>query len=529
MTPNSQEVEPEDFLWNERTAEHLINRAGFGGQAAFVRRMAARSPADVVDWLLETRVERPPFDPELVLFLDAQKASELELGPDETRAMGEKLQGIDNTQYLNYCEAWYDSMVAGRQPLHDRMTLFWHGFFPTSTEVVRRKYEAIRQHQFLEENALGNYATLLRGITHDAAMLWFLDNEDNVKGHPNENLARELMELFSLGEGNYSEADVREASRALTGLSFDRDTGHSVFNREHHDGSEKTILGVKGELGSDDLVDILLAQDACARWVVGKIIGSLEGLAPEPLRLESYADFFRENDYEIKPLLRRLFLDPAFYRGEILGARVQSPVDYFVGAIRKLGIQNLPQWFIFQAVRNLGQGVYYPPSVEGWKDGEGWITNDSLMQRGNHAGVLLGLFAAGYSATERTSEPTGGQDMETSSLQTVLDAAMDSAVGTLRRNLRVSDKWRSQTTLPRRIKVQGVQTDEELLAFLLGELLAVEAPAETRRVLARHIARLRGDLGLEDASPLLEQDIDQDLLLRHLAHVILSLPEAQLG
>jgi uncharacterized protein (DUF1800 family) len=203
---------------------------------------------------------------------------------------------------------------------------------------VKRKYEIIHQFQWLRRNSLENYADLLHGIVRDPAMLQFLDQTASTKDHPNENLARELFELFSLGEGNYSELDVREAARALTGNRCAPD-GTFKFVPEVHDHGEKSILGAVARFRDRDLVDHVLAQPACARHVARRLLLWFEGLEPDAQRLEAYARRLSDGGFELRPFLRELFLDPAFYREDAVGTRVLSPMEYLTFACRKLDLR----------------------------------------------------------------------------------------------------------------------------------------------------------------------------------------------
>ena len=214
--------------WNARNAEHLLNRAAFGATSGEIDAAVQRSPAEVVAALMTPRGEWKRVEPVLIRWEDfdldptgvplpKEQSKYKDVPRKEMFQRMNELRGIDRKQFMDYADQWFRAMIDGEDPLRDRMTLFWHGFFTTASAVVKRKFELLNQHQFLRENALGNFKDLLHGIVRDPAMLQYLDNNTNVKGHPNENLARELMELFSLGEGHYTEVDVREAARALTG------------------------------------------------------------------------------------------------------------------------------------------------------------------------------------------------------------------------------------------------------------------------------------------------------------------------
>lgn len=485
------------LVWNRRAVEHLLNRAGFGGTQAEIEAGLAQSPEAFVAALFEPRAPWRRFEPELAA------------------SAGDRL---DRAQLGAYADRWFAAMIDHRDPIRDHMTLFWHGFFTTSVAVVPRAYELINQHQLLRYHALESYADLLAAIVRDPAMLRYLDNDTNVAEHPNENLARELMELFSLGEGAYTEVDVREVARALTGYHGTR-YGGFAFYPERHDHGEKTVLGVTGDLDADDVVAILLDQPACARWVAGKIIAYFEGPWPSIERLDRYAALFATSEYEVRPLLEALFLDPEFYRDEIVGARVQGPIEWTVAAVRKLGIEP-PAGYVEQAAAAMGQRFYGPPGVEGWPQGEAWITGDALFARGNHVGALLDAFGLPDAGEAGSVAPVSA------ALGPVAGPAMASAAHELQDRL-LPDGWLPRTTLAARLRAAGARSDEDIVAWLAEELLAIEPPVSTVDALLEVLARERDERGL-GRTPLLETD-GRDVVLRRLAHLLFSLPEAQLG
>lgn len=538
-----------ELTWDARAVEHLYNRAGFGVRSDEIREALRRSPEEVVDSLLHGGREVEP--PHLVQESTADTMEMGDLSREQRRRARALRKREDLAQLHDHERWWVERMVRHDDPLRDRMTLFWHGLFATKYQTVKRSYDLIQQHRMLREGALGNYGDLLRGIVRDPAMIRFLDNEKNKKGAPNENLARELMELFSLGEGNYTEIDVREVARALTGESRDA-LGNHVYNAKHHDGGEKTVLGETGRHGADEVVEILLRQSACSRYISRRILTYLEGVEPDELRLAEYAAFLEEQEYELRPFLRRLLLDPRFYRDEVVGARVSSPLDYYVGLTRRLSIELEPR-VLLAAAEQLDQDLFEPPSVKGWDEGLAWITTGSLLQRGNTTGLLLGTVDVTESfrvepERDPLAEPSGAPmesgegnegdegdgSMESAGMEGMArsDRAGEPARDQLPRELRtvtraLGDGYRPRVNLTHRMRVQGRETDGEIVNRLLGELLAIEPPADTRaRVLAHFIAE-REEAGLGEEDFLADAERSEPVL-RRLAHLILSLPEAQL-
>jgi uncharacterized protein (DUF1800 family) len=554
------------FTWDARAAEHLLNRAGFGARPGEIDAAVAAGPEAVVDRLLTQRadVEAPFFEPiEEPLPRDLK-----ELSADDQKKAKRDVAEKDRRQLLEYMGWWIDSMARGDDPLLDRMTLFWHGLLTSSIDQVKRSYPMLLQNQFLRANALGSYSDLLYGIAKDPAMLIFLNNNSNRKGNPNENLARELMELFSLGVGNYTENDIKEAARALTGRSTTRE-GKYEYRERQHDGGDKTVLGVKGKLDGDDLVKIILQQDACPRYIARRIITYFEGVEPEKARLEQYATFLRKNDFAIQPFLRKLFLDPAFYRDEIVGARVQSPIEFMVSTSRRMGTQ-VPAIILGSGAALLGQRLFAPPSVKGWDEGISWITTSSLMQRGNLVGMMLGIVTMDNvldqadmlaSATDPNTPATGDGAMKPD------DGAMKPSDGKkpgeaggdpmkpmtdepmsrekreeLAKRLKSGKKggfayealrraeqsgWVPAINFTARMNKLGLKTDAQITDRMLDDLLAIQAPPETRKKLLDFVANERVQLSVRDGH-LLDSPPDAERILRRAAHLILSLPEGQL-
>jgi len=546
------------MTWDARAAEHLLNRAGFGGRPSEIEAGVALGQAALVEKLVAGRVEVEPFFYERIDAPDPRMMKAL--SPEDRTARMREIREKDRRQLLDYTTWWYDRMTSGEDPLRERMVLFWHGFFTSSFEEVKRSWLLIQQNQLVRSAALGSYADLLRAMAKDPAMLTYLDNQVNKKGSPNENLARELMELFSLGAGNYTEQDVKEAARALTGRGVSREGAYEFHKRLHDDG-EKTVLGVTDRLDGEDLVKILLAQEACPRWVARKLLLYFEGVEPSPERLADYAAFLRANEYRIQPFLRRLFLDPAFYRDEVVGVRVQSPVDYMVGFTRRLGVQ-VPTSVLGSGATLLGQRLFWPPSVKGWDEGEPWITTASIMQRGNLAGFMLGLVKVEDVLSEaETREPAeasesdeppmtdgameeGKSDAPKGEGRPMKDGARPDGAkpapkkegkrigfdGAALYGLRRAEAagWTPSINLSSRIEKSGARTDKEIADRMLDDLLAIRAPADTRALVVAFLARERTRLKLADGK-LLDAGPEAERVLRRLAHLIYSLPEAQLG
>ncbi|MFZ4474399.1 MAG: DUF1800 domain-containing protein [Saprospiraceae bacterium] len=285
-------------------------------------------------------------------------------------------QSRDDLQTLNI--RWLDTMTHSKAQLREKMALFWHGHFAS------RNINILYQQQLLDitrQQALGNFGELLRAVSKSAAMLAFLNNQQNKKEHPNENFAREVMELFTLGRGNYTEQDVKEAARAFTGWSF-RLNGEFFFRRREHDYGSKTILGKTGNFEGEDVLDILLAQPQTARFITRKLYKFLvnEEKIPEN-RINDLADGFFKSGYDITQLLDAIVGSSWFYDAENTGAKIKSPIELWVGMRRAMPfeMENPENQVLLQ--KALGQVLLFPPNVAGWPGGKTWIDSSSLMLR----------------------------------------------------------------------------------------------------------------------------------------------------
>jgi uncharacterized protein (DUF1800 family) len=277
----------------------------------------------------------------------------------------------------NLTLAWMDEMVNSEAQLREKMSLFWHGHFACV------HFNIFYQQQLLDvirQNALGNFGDLLRGVSKSASMLAFLNNQQNRKQHPNENFAREVMELFTLGRGNYTETDVKEAARAFTGWGFNVD-GDFVFRKFAHDDGVKNVLGKSGNFDGDDVLNILLEQQQCATFITKKIYKYFVNENIDDHHVQWLSKRFYDSNYDIASLMKDIFSVSWFYDDVNVGAHIKSPVELMVGIRRMLPMQieNEPIQILLQ--RALGQLLFYPPNVAGWPGGKNWIDSSTLMLR----------------------------------------------------------------------------------------------------------------------------------------------------
>ena len=358
-------------------ARHLLARTGFGASAADIQRFATLDRAQAVDRILAAARTQATLPPPALADSAVAPAPGRTLTPEERRAFVREQN--ENTQALRGW--WIAEMAATPSPLTERMTLFWHNHFVSSQQKVGLARLMYAQNATLRANALGSFATLVHAVARDPAMVIYLDSAQNRKGAPNENFAREVMELFTLGEGHYSEQDVKEAARAFTGWSYDRAAGAFVERPRLHDDGEKVIFGRRGRFDGDDVLDLILARPETARFVVTKLWREFVSPDPDPAAVARIAEHFRGTHYDLKVALRDLFLDPAFWATANRGTLVKSPVELVVGTLRALDVRpdsGLPYAI---AAAGMGQVLFAPPNVKGWPGGEAWINSTTLLAR----------------------------------------------------------------------------------------------------------------------------------------------------
>jgi len=359
---------------------HLLRRAGFSATPAEVDALLPLGIAGAVDFLLNyDQVADPALD----------------------YANG---VGLDLSKTTDAIRWWLLRMIYTTRPLQEKLTLFWHGILTSAVSKVGQRYlnTLLAQNEFLRANATSTYDVLLKGISRDPAMMVWLDLQTSTKAHPNENFARELQELFSLGIGNYSEDDVREAARALTGYQLDKDRNF-VYNAKQHDDGAKTYLGQTGNWGGDDIIDIILQQRAAAEYIVKRLWSFFAYPNPEAEVIAALADTFQSSSYSIKAVLRQLFTTPQFYSDTAMGALIKSPTEFVVGAVRSLGLQTDASTFP-QQMALMNQLLFDPPNVAGWPGGAAWLSSSTFFARMNFLNGLIYAKAGGP-----TSQPDATQ------------------------------------------------------------------------------------------------------------------------
>lgn len=349
--------------WDAPTASRFLRRVGF-----------AASPAEVdaaVELGLAGSIDR------LFLGQDESAASQRH---DEIDRLGERIARRSPGEIGALRGWWLHRMAHSNRPLRERMLVLWHDHFATSHAKVASSPLMLRQLRTFEKHVFGDFGDLLRAVSRDPAMIIWLDGDDNVKGRPNENYARELLELFSLGIGNYGEVDIRETARAFTG--WHQRNERFRFSERSHDGGAKTLFGSTGAFDGDDVIEILLRQKACARFLATKLLR--EFLTPDPPDelVGELAAEIRQRRFRIEPTLRTLFASTAMFDPRWFRSRIKSPVELLIGLVRPLEL-TAPAAALAGACSQMSQRLFEPPSVAGWSGHRGWLDSATMLVRLN--------------------------------------------------------------------------------------------------------------------------------------------------
>ncbi|MHC5010340.1 MAG: DUF1800 domain-containing protein [Planctomycetota bacterium] len=329
---------------------HLLRRAAFGAGPADLISFADVSYEDAVGQLLEGLAEPPPADP----------------------------PGFDPFEPGAIQQAWLERMVSGRTPLAERLALFWHGHFATSDAKLKDPSLLWEQYRLFRTKGAGRFRDLVQAVSRDVAMIRWLDGNANRAGHPNENFARELQELFVLGIGNYTETDVREVARAFTGWGS---RGRAfVYQARFHDDGLKTVHGRTQAFDGDEVVELLTSLDVCHRFLAGKLVRAFSHPDPGDAEIQIVADALKRSDGDVLAALEALFHAPFFLGEERHRALVRSPVEYAVAGLRAAGVERILPW-VHGALDRMGQVLFRPPSVKGWPSGTIWLGSAGMVAR----------------------------------------------------------------------------------------------------------------------------------------------------
>ena len=369
------------IISNRLKNQHLLWRAAFGPMAENAESLDTIAPKKMWELLLKTSEKTPEKFNVAKNFADEYSADGTKMADLQKKELTQEQkkeiqqQSREDLKKLNI--QWLNTMINSEAQLREKMSLFWHGHFACRINNGFFQQELL---QLIRENALGNFKDILRGVSKSAAMIQFLNNQQNKKQHPNENFAREVMELFTMGRGNYSENDIKEAARAFTGWGFNI-KGEFIFRVNQHDDGSKTVLNKTGNFDGDDIINLLLEQKQTAKFITKKIYKYFVNDTIDEAKAEWLSNRFYKNNYDLKKLLEDIFTSDWFYDEKNIGTRIKSPVELLAGIRRLLPMEmeNDQSQLLFQ--RTLGQILFYPPNVAGWPGGKSWIDSSSLMLR----------------------------------------------------------------------------------------------------------------------------------------------------
>jgi len=380
-------------LWNRYSAAHLLNRAGFGGTPAEIDDLYSRGMDGAVECLLnapndEDLFPRPPMM-EPAKRVEYQK--QIKNAPtEEERVRIKKSFFRDERAEIIALRLWWLNRIRyTTAPLLEKLTLFWHGHFATSNQKVNDPYLMWLQNETMRQHALGKFPVMLKAMSQDPAMIRWLDLNQSSKKHPNENFAREVMELFSLGEGHYSEMDVTEAARAFTGYRVVPETATFHLATNAHDSGMKTFLGKTGDFTGDQILDLIVLQPQCARFIGKRLWQFFVSESPNEKTISEVADILLNNGYDIGKTLRVIFRSSLFYSQAIVHHQIKGPVQWMIQTTRMLEIPLPDAKVLENSMAALGQVLFAPPNVKGWDGGRAWISASSLLYRYNLAAYLL--------------------------------------------------------------------------------------------------------------------------------------------
>ena len=562
--------------WNDDFAAHLLERAGFGGTPQEIQALGKMTPAQAVARLVRfqgTDVSKlapfdhsgihdpglEPFPPSRPAVTDLAKAKGEALGIKVKASGNRRLQPVVD-EFFYWLRAsvletnrvaywWANRMLTSERPLQEKMALFWHGHFTSNEAKVRDYRKLLAQLELFQNKGTGNFKDLTLSVAQDPAMLSFLDAGVNVKGASNENFAREIMELFTMGVGNYTEKDIREAARAFTGWNY-VDTKF-VINKDQHDDGEKTFLGKTGRFDGADVIDIILQQPVTADYIAGKIYRYFVRQDLSPELQKKLGAVLRQNKYEIAPLLETIFLSRDFYGPASVGTRIQSPVELALATYKKLGLKSVPGVPDFNLITGaLGQQLFSPPTVAGWAGGQSWITPGLLLERANFVREVLfpdisflppDRYTGGGEVRRVSERIRQGMDISTatkdvdksdvaeSNKNADRDEEFNTRYGSFRGSQMAIERVKAiprdtaQVNLSRMVLDAKVQNTAQAVDYMIHRFMRVAPGTDARQKL---IAFLNKDLGTTDISAA-QTYMEQSLRL--VLHLIMSQPEYQLG
>ncbi|MCG8404222.1 MAG: DUF1800 domain-containing protein [Phycisphaerales bacterium] len=493
--------------WSQDHAAHLLRRAGFGGTPEQIEFLTKLGRQKAVEYLVYYEsVPETPIPVTIEPHQPPPRFTHPHLNREELRKIGMRRRQASRRQFQRVVRWWIETMVSSSRPLQEKLVLFWHGHLTSGYREVQSSRLMYEQNHLLRKHASGRLRELLIDVTEDPAMILYLNTQQNRKRKPNENYARELLELFTMGPGHYTEKDIKEAARAFTGLGLDKKTGRTIYRARQHDSGEKTFLGKTGNFEPADIIDIILEQSVTAEYLARKFWTFFAYEEPEERVIKALAKVLRDNDYDFKPMLTAMFTSEAFYSDRARFTHIKSPVELLVGTMRTLEIPPIDTTMMATGLRMMGQSLMQPPNVKGWDGGATWITTSTLMNRYNTIGVLL-------SGNDNPSTRTRRANQRRRLLETVGDEA----------KLAPDDMTPLQPAYDPMpiVEREKLKTVEDVVDCFVSRLLQRPIKQERRQVL---IDALKRHINTRNV-----QSPGNAPGVRGLIHLIVSMPEYQLS
>ena len=559
--------------WTYENVRHLLLRSGFGATTETIETLLKSSPAEVIHEIVYSKQKKhkrfiesgifdsslDPFPPSRPFLTKYAKLNGGALGVKNKLKGNRKLQPVVDrffywlraskleTKRLSYW--WANEMLNTNKPLQEKMVLFWHNHFATSEEKVRDYRKMQLQNDFFRSHGLTTFEKIIKGVSKDPAMLVYLDAGKNIKGAPNENFAREILELFTMGYGNYTEQDIREGARAFTGwnqykLKF-------IINNAQHDNGIKKFLNHTGPFNGDQIIDLILEKQETAEFIASKLYSFFVNPIFNNDNRKEIGMLLKSSDYDIKKFLYVIFLSKDFYSNKL--TKIKSPVELVVGTHKLLGLEEISGVPDFNTITsNLGQNLFFPPTVAGWSEDKDWITPSSLIERGNFIFDMLftdinfippdrypshdykikdvnELIVKGLDVHSAT-KPLGKNINSMSMLNADKDEDFNTRLGSYRgwqkaiQKVKPIPRFAPKINLTKLIKINKCESPQEIIDFFTHRFLNVPLDKNLRKKL---IFTLENQLGTNKIN--IANIVDLEQPLRTILHLILSLPEYQLS
>ncbi len=425
---------------SDKQIQHLYWRAGFGISSGELKTIRHLNKKQIVDNLFLASEQSTPLSMDFGTLQKKQK--------DVSREERKQLRQLRNQKMSELNALWFRQLIETNQILREKITLFFHDHFSVRLRTPRA---CLHLNNIIRKYALGNFGDMLMEVSKSPAMLLFLNNRQNRKDHPNENFAREVMELFTLGRDNgYTETDIKEAARAFTGWNFNY-KGAFIFRQQHHDSGAKTILSKTGNFTGDDVINILLKEKQTARYIVQKLYTYFVNDTLNQNHIEYLTQVFYNANYNLETLFRVIFASDWFYDNENIGVKIKSPIELLVGLSKPFKVQYQNTKVLIHLQKKLNQMLFFPPNVAGWPGGKSWIDNSTLMLRLKLASLILNNGVIEWHDKENIPE----------SIMTMREEAYKKIKSRLQKKIKAKPQWNSF------LSNFEPKTKNEIISFIL--------------------------------------------------------------